>query len=154
MTDKIVELRPAKKKKRTIKLTRRPPSAPESKEQEALFEWASYYPALQWMFAIPNGAYLHGTKDERARQMAKLKKQGLKPGVCDVMLPFPIPPYAGLFIELKREDRRYGVSREQADFINAMRQAGYNVMICFGAMEAIQAVREYMGTRLQSPQLR
>lgn len=143
----IVELKP--KKRRTIKIVRREPSAPEAAEQAALFEWAAYYPSLKWMFAIPNGAYLQGDKQQRGRQMAKLKKQGLLPGVCDILLPYPIPPYNGLFIEMKRQDRKYGVTKDQAAFINAMRQAGYNVMICFGAIEAMQGIREYMGRHLR-----
>lgn len=121
----------------------------EDTEQQVLFEWASYHPALKWMFAIPNGAHLAGDKKARAIQMARLKKQGLKPGVSDVFLPLPVTRvsgvYAGLFIEMKRRkaDGPSSVSQDQANFHIAMIQAGYKCVVCYGADEAIEEIRKY-----------
>ncbi len=129
----------------------------EDAEQSALFEWASYYPVLRWLHHIPNG----GKRD--AREGARLKAQGVKPGVADIFLPMArqIPCelsnayggvmenqntfFHGLYIEMKRrrEDGRSGVSQNQADFGKAMQEAGYDYRICYGADEAIQVIKKY-----------
>ena len=35
-----------------------------------------------------------------------LKRMGVKPGVPDLFLPFPVPPFHGLWIEMKSETGR------------------------------------------------
>ena len=122
----------------------------EDDEQATLFEWASYHPKLKWMFAIPNGAHLAGDKKARAIQMTRLKKQGLKPGVFDVFLPMPVSRvtgvYSGLFIEMKRRlvDGPSRVSEDQNEFNRAMSVAGYKCVVCYGADEAIEVIRDYV----------
>jgi hypothetical protein len=79
----------------------------EHEHQAALFEWAalmeSEYPDLKYLFAIPNGGLRHKAV------AAKLKKEGVKPGVPDTFLPVPMGRYHGLFIELKPKYR--GIKR-------------------------------------------
>lgn len=57
----------------------------ESGHQEALFSWAAYrteiMPELQYMYHVPNG----GKRD--AATAVALKRQGVKAGVPDIMLP-------------------------------------------------------------------
>ncbi len=57
----------------------------ESGHQEALFSWAAYrtglMPELQYMYHVPNG----GKRDKATA--AVLKRQGVKAGVPDIMLP-------------------------------------------------------------------
>ena len=121
----------------------------EDGEQAAVFEWASYYPDLRYMFAIANGTHLAGGDKQRAMQMARLKKQGLKNGVLDIFLPIAVRRasghYNGLFIEMKRRkvDGPSSVSRAQSDFIIAMSVAGYKAVVCYGAEEAIAEIRKY-----------
>ena len=59
----------------------------EADEQEALFAWAEYqkgkYPELELMYHIPNG----GSRNKA--EAARLKAQGVKPGVPDICLPVP-----------------------------------------------------------------
>lgn len=122
----------------------------EDKEQETVFEWASYFPKLKWMFSIPNGASLAGDKKARAIQMGRLKKQGLRTGVSDIFLPMQSTiesVYCGLFIEMKRRevDGRSRVSEDQSAFQTAMTLAGYKCVICYGADEAIEEIRKYAG---------
>jgi hypothetical protein len=123
----------------------------EDTEQALVFEWASYNPKLRWMFAIANGSHLAGDSKQRAIQMARLKKQGLKPGVSDIFLPVQSnieSVYCGLFIEMKRRkvDGPSKVSLDQAVFVEAMENAGYKAVICYGADEAIAAIQEYLKT--------
>src|SRR5690348_6356166 len=105
--------------KRVFRLHQRSPL-----EQVALFEWAALmepeYPFLGLMFAIPNGGHRHIAVARR------LKAEGVKAGVPDIFLPWASDGYHGLFIELKR--RKGGtVSDEQADWHDALLQAGYAV---------------------------
>lgn len=126
----------------------------EDNEQKVLFEWASYIPLLKWLHSIPNGAHLAGDSKARAMQMRRLKEQGLKTGVSDVFLPLPVTRvggvYAGLYIEMKRRkvDGPAKVSSDQQDFQQAMTAAGYKCVICYGADEAIVAIKKYLGSKL------
>ena len=69
----------------------------ESGHQEALFSWAAYrtglMPELQYMYHVPNG----GKRD--AATAVALKRQGVKAGVPDIMLPAARAGYHGLYIE-------------------------------------------------------
>lgn len=71
----------------------------EEQEQIAIFRWATMqegqYPVLRYMYHIPNGG--HRNKVTAGR----LKAAGVKRGVPDICLPFPLGGYAGLYIELK-----------------------------------------------------
>lgn len=115
-------------------------AAREDDEQEALFEWAVFhaksYPELRLMFHIPNG----GARDYGTG--IKLKRQGVKAGVPDIMLPAPRGSHAGLFIELKVGDNRPTVS--QKHFLNALREAGYCCLVCYGSEEAITVIEAYL----------
>ena len=79
----------------------------ESGHQEALFSWAAYrteiMPELQYMYHVPNG----GKRDKATA--AVLKRQGVKAGVPDIMLPAARAGYHGLTGRLTREpELRYG----------------------------------------------
>ena len=71
----------------------------ESGHQEALFSWAGYntgrMPELEYMHHVPNG----GKRD--AATAVALKRQGVKAGVPDIVLPAARAGYHGLYIELK-----------------------------------------------------
>ena len=71
----------------------------ESGHQEALFSWAGYQlgrmPELEYMYHVPNG----GKRD--AATATALKRQGVKAGVPDIVLPAVRAGYHGLYIELK-----------------------------------------------------
>lgn len=65
----------------------------EAEEQEVVMKWASMnwkkYPALFRLFHIPNGG---------SRQIAEavhLKRMGVKAGVPDLFLPYPVEPWHG-----------------------------------------------------------
>ena len=109
----------------------------ESKEQIALFEWASYFPKLKWMMHIPNGGY------RKPREAARLKAEGVRAGVYDVLLPLPMPPYNGLWLELKRSDGKGRLSPKQKEFKSDMEAKGYKCVVCLGTGAAIEAITEY-----------
>lgn len=94
------------------------------------------------MFAIPNG----GARDKLTGAM--LKAEGVKPGVPDIFLPFPIGPYHGLFIELKTVTGR--LSSEQRDWLQRLQHQGYAAVVCRGLDEAFDTIKYYMTGQLEA----
>ena len=114
----------------------------EHDEQAALFAWAAAnegrYPELALLFAIPNGGHRHPAV------AAQLKAEGVRRGVPDVFLAALTREWGGLFIELKRRDHSNGPTPEQRRWIDALRRAGYMAVVCYGAQEAINTIKNYL----------
>ena len=113
----------------------------ESREQIELMKWASLarqtYPQLDSMFHIANGGHRHPST------AARLKAEGVKPGVPDLMLPYPSNGYNGLFVEMKR---RVGgrLSEDQKHWRDMLQGYGYCVRVCKGWEEAKDAITNYL----------
>ena len=113
----------------------------ESEEQIALFRWAALckhtYPELNLLHHIPNG----GTRNKA--EAARLKAEGVKPGVPDLCLPVPRGQYHGLYIELKR---KHGgrISKPQSEWIDALLMHGYCAAVCNGWEEAKGMIERYL----------
>lgn len=112
----------------------------EHAEQVTLVQWFNLsYPALKGrLFAVPNGEHRH------VAVAARLKREGVVPGVPDLMLPVPSDGYHGLFIELKRA-KGGRVSPEQKDWLAFLSEQGYRAEVCKGAAEAIAVIDSYLG---------
>ena len=112
----------------------------EALEQSMLFQWCELqkakYPMLSLLFAIPNGGSRHRL------EAINLKKQGLKPGVPDIFLPYPNKKYHGLFIELKYGKNK--ASDKQKAWINELNHQGYYAKVCTGFEEAKNTILEYI----------
>nr|WP_228347524.1 VRR-NUC domain-containing protein [Flagellatimonas centrodinii] len=120
------------------------PLPTEHDEQAALVQWAALQapsmPGLSMLFAIPNGG--HRNKATAGR----LRAEGVRAGVPDLMLPVPRGPLHGLFIEMKR--RKGGcVSEAQATWLASLDAEGYAVAVCRGWDEAREALLRYLGGR-------
>lgn len=87
-------------------------------------------------FAIPNGGYR--TKSEAAR----LKAEGVSPGVPDLCIPVARGPYHSLFIEMKAKGGR--LSDEQIGWMVRLRGEGMCAYGCIGAGNAIALIDQYM----------
>ena len=113
----------------------------EAQEQTTLFKWAALmarkWPELRLLHHIPNGG------SRNAIEAARLKAQGVKPGVPDIFLPCAKKGFYGLYIELKRQ-KGGRVSEEQKDMIDALRDESYKVAVCKGWEEAKNVITEYM----------
>lgn len=112
----------------------------EHDEQVALFEWAATVPELQWMFAIPNGTR---TSIGIARRM---KAEGVRKGVSDILVPVARGGFHGLFVEMKSATG--AATPEQREFIAAMRMAGYAAQICNGFEQAKCIIELYLAGQL------
>jgi hypothetical protein len=73
---------------------------------------------------------------------SKLKAEGVRRGVPDLMLPVPMNGYHGLFIELKKEKGK--ATEEQEEWLDHLNTMGYNAMLCRGFDEAKIAIINYL----------
>lgn len=128
-----------------------PLSPSEHDEQAAVISWARMqecvYPELKLLFCVPNGAALTWREDKKGNryspQAARLKAEGLRPGVPDLCLPVARQGYHSLYIELKAGRNR--PTQEQIAFLDALACQGHLALVCYGAEQAIEAIKEYLG---------
>lgn len=115
---------------------------PESQLQQAFFQWwdhahAGLYCPADLMFAIPNGGARH------IATAVRMKREGVRAGVPDVLLCVPSGDWHGLFIEFKA-GKKGRVSDEQARLHGVFGQNGYKVAVCRTLDEAIEAVENHL----------
>lgn len=112
----------------------------EHDEQCALFAFAAWaagrVPELSLLHAIPNGGARHPAV------AAKLKAEGVKAGIPDVFLPVARGGRNGLYVELKYGKNK--TSAEQDRWIDALREQGYAVAVCYGWQEAARKLLGYL----------
>jgi hypothetical protein len=112
----------------------------EAKEQEAIFQWArlqeNVHTELKLLFAIPNGGSRHKL------EAYSLKRQGVKSGLPDMMLPIARENYHGLFIELKVGKNK--TSESQNYWLEQLEKQGYRVHICYGFEQTRETILEYL----------
>lgn len=120
---------------------RHKPVQREAMEQEALFQWVSFYrgycPEVNMLYHIPNG----GSRD--AREAANLKRQGVRAGVPDLCLPVARMGFHGLYIELKAGKNK--PTQKQSEWMNALEIQGYATAVCYGWKAAVEVITKYLG---------
>lgn len=115
----------------------------EHLEQTRYFAWIKKHrrthDQLHLVFAIPNGGYRHKAV------AARMKAEGVEPGIPDIFISVPKNGLCGLYIEMKSKDPKASVSDAQKDKIRLLRQYGYQVYVCKGADHAIAVTKDYLG---------
>jgi len=98
-----------------------------------------FFPKLpdKLIFAIPNGGSRH------AAEAKNLKRQGVKPGVADVILLVPKKGYASLCIEFKTGKGKQ--SKSQIEFQKQAERCGSKYVIVRSVSEAINKMKAYLG---------
>lgn len=91
--------------------------------------------------AVPNGAHLAGDKLARIKQMAALRKDGLRPGFPDLIL-FGRKQLQIGFMEVKREIGN-DLSDDQEDWRDMLIGWGFPWAMIRQPEEALDAVREW-----------
>ena len=119
----------------------------ESTHQKTLLNWSRVIKfgdgrLHDYIIAIPNGAHLAGTKFQRQRKMAVMKAEGLKVGTPDLFLAIPNLDFGGLWIEMKAEKGK--PSENQLIMIDRLSKVGYKCEICYGWVEAKEAIESYL----------
>ena len=113
----------------------------EDEEQIQVVKWAEMqmgrWPALQWLYHIPNGG------KRRRIEAARFKAMGVKAGVPDLCLPVPKGGYHGLYIEMKRQEGGK-LSKDQREWIEGLDKNGYCVSRCDGWEQAVAVLEGYL----------
>lgn len=91
---------------------------------------------------IPNGVVLSGDKVARARQMARLKREGLQVGASDYFIAVPNKIFPGMFLEIKEGKNK--LTPDQASFLVEMIRQGYFAVCTTGFDESWAAITKYM----------
>lgn len=122
-----------------------PKNATESQHQQSLITWTHWnvamYPELALLYAIPNG----GARNKITG--AKLKAEGVKPGIPDLHLPVSRGGYLTLYIEMKRP-KSGRTSEEQDDVIPLLRNEGHRVEVCIGWEAARDVLIDYLNSAI------
>ena len=112
----------------------------ESGHQEAIIQWCQYrygtYPELELLYHVPNG----GRRDKA--EAAALKRQGVKAGVPDLVLPVARGGFHGLYIELKAPGG--SVQKSQKEYIAKLEQQGYLAQVRIGWQAAVELLSDYL----------
>lgn len=113
--------------------------AKEREDHLAYMKWAKFHPICRdYLIHIPN-------EGKRSRLNGHiLVLEGLRSGVSDLLLAYPVSPYHGLFLELKRK-RFYKISKKQQEWIDRMNSVGYKAQFAFGLDDAIAKTLLYLG---------
>lgn len=121
----------------------------EHQHQVALIQWAhrvklpespDVEPGAtigEYLLAVPNGGY------RLPREAARLKAEGAKAGVSDLLLPLRRNGCFALWLELKAPGKR--PTKEQTAWINRMRRAGYQAEWRDDWTKAAALIAQYVG---------
>ena len=110
----------------------------EHAEQVAFVNWFGLQFPFVLIFAIPNGAHLAGTIAQRAAQVARLKAEGMTPGVPDIEVPA-----WNLYVEMKRQ-RGGRLSQDQVKVHTQLRAVGKTVIVARGWEDARDQVKAFV----------
>ena len=117
----------------------------EHDEQCAYFQWVGIMgirdKRYKNIYAIPNGGHRH------IGVARKLKREGVKSGVLDINVDWPMGNYHGLKIEMKVGYNK--ASPNQKIWIERFENAGYKVEVCYSSIEAIEATKKYFSLLTQ-----
>lgn len=95
-----------------------------------------------WAVHVPNGAHLSGDKLARTKQMAALKRDGLRVGFPDLILIDRTAIRRIGFVEVKRELGGV-VSDDQADWADILRDLGFPYALLCQPEELVATFREW-----------
>lgn len=123
------------------KRARSKPVDREGLEQAALLrELKLRLPAVEALiYHVPNGGQRHKLV------AIKLKGQGVKAGVPDLVLPMARGGYFGLYLEFKATaPNDAAVSASQHAWIRQLNEQGYLAIVCRGHFDAMEQIRAYL----------
>lgn len=132
---------------------------PETAEQATVIDWARGYGSklngIDMLFSVPNGALLGGRPHKcdhgvwcnggynRFALIAKLKNEGLKEGVSDLILLVARHGFHALLIEMKKKEGGVESTDQESWRIRAQEEV-YKVVVCEGAQAAITEIQAYL----------
>lgn len=119
----------------------------EHEEQTALFAWAKvearHDPRLELLNSSQNG--MQAASVQHAK---RAKDCGMKKGFPDIALPVAVPPYHGMYIEMKRVGGKPSdVSFEQAWWLERLTREGYRAVVAYGWQDAVMLIEQYLNKK-------
>ncbi len=105
--------------------------------QVACVRWFQTQHPRHLLFAIPNG----GKRNPVVA--AKLKAEGVLPGVPDLFIAAARGGFNGLFVELKAGKNKPTPAQE--DVMRGLTSAGYKCAVCRSLDEFMEVVNDYLG---------
>jgi hypothetical protein len=91
------------------------------------------------IYHVPNGGHRHKLV------AIKLKGQGVKAGVPDLVLPMARGGYFGFYLEFKATaPNDAAVSASQHAWIRRLSDQGYLAIVCRGHFDAMEQIRAYL----------
>jgi hypothetical protein len=123
----------------------------ESDIQKQFIKWLETVPAPglpgaklgAFAYAVPNGIWIPAPLQQRIQIIMAQRRLGLKKGIPDVIIDFPLHAWHGCRLELKR-DATSQIHDEQKHWCESLRGRGYFVELCAGLGAATAAVGRYL----------
>jgi len=140
----VAKLGPNSPLREILKSRPRKPSADhEHQEQVKLFEWVREQevvrPEFAYLFAVPNFSGRQGRRT--AKQGARLKAEGRRPGVPDCLWPLRRGRYTGFALELKFGNNRPTAAQNR--WLAHLHANGWRIFVAWSADEAKRALQRY-----------
>lgn len=117
----------------------------EHHEQVMLVQFLDAHPFWRTVpfFAVPNGG------GRRPGDAARLKAEGVRAGVPDLVFPLACGAYHGLYLEMKTAPpQTYRVSPAQHDYHRRLAAQQYAVVVARGCAAAIDMLEHYRAGQL------
>lgn len=135
---------PVKTKKSSVKRDGKTSSRTdhEGDEQVLLVE------AFNLTFSAYSGLLIHIPNGGKRNKFEawRLKQQGVRAGVSDLLLPVARKGFHGLWIEFKASPPNTSpVTDLQLEWLEAMKSQGYKAELCEGKDAAMKVLEEYLG---------
>ena len=119
---------------------------PEVADRTEISESADQISAIAWFKCYYPHAKIVATVNERnssARDMAKLKRQGLETGFPDLSIYLDGKCF---FIEMKRSKATASaIKKDQVIQLNELQDQGFEVAVCFGLPAFKMKIKEWLG---------
>jgi len=116
----------------------------EHAQQSTLIQWAQLvekqYPELRLLYAVPNGGY------RSARTAIAMKREGMKSGVPDLVLPVARRHWHSLYLELKAGSG--SLSENQKRWMEMLTEQSNLVAVAYSFEEAKGILIDYLEGRL------
>lgn len=122
-------------------------SGPRKSEVEGQ-EQAELIKLVRAQFPVEGPLLIHipnGGSRKNAYEGWRLKEQGVRAGVSDLLLPVARQGFHGLWIEFKAAPPNdAAVSPAQREWVESMRKEGYRAEICLGVAQALAVITDYL----------
>lgn len=92
-----------------------------------------------YLLAIPNGG------KRNVREAVRLKAEGVKPNVSDLLLPLRRHGFGSLWLEMKAPGKK--PTEKQREWLDLMALAGYRAEWADNWLNAAEIIAEYVGVR-------